>query len=306
MRRGMSKRLNYLRKRGDSTIGVIGETRRRRGDKPRADEQSKYQTISAFQVQNLRLSLRISLLSLFKHGSLVLLYDTTSSIFLQFSQTHFQVSDLKTIQTLLLCFQREEKRGRFLEGTISFLQVKIDGVENIKGHELIIHGGGLQVLFDYLYLLVLLDCKVDILVIKEIRAGCVDVHDQQIAQLQQAVHEIKVSLTLLNEERSESREFRKVVLAWMKSQEEKSVDSSGMELQSELLQRFGSFELHTTSEQSDLIQLLELISDSFGDADDTGRPNCVASKVSPSRFCYSNASGPLTASSVGSRGAQKC
>ncbi|KAL8238280.1 hypothetical protein R6Q59_019361 [Mikania micrantha] len=67
-----------------------------------------------------------------------------------------------------------------------------------------------------------------------------------------------------------------------------------MELQSELLQRFGSFELHTTSEQSDLIQLSELIPDSLGDADDTGRHNCVDSKVSPSRFCYSNGSGPLT------------
>ncbi|KAD2392992.1 hypothetical protein E3N88_39969 [Mikania micrantha] len=54
-----------------------------------------------------------------------------------------------------------------------------------------------------------------------------DVHDQQIDQLQQDVTEIKASLTLLNEDRLESGEFRKVVLNWMKAHEKTPVDSSG-------------------------------------------------------------------------------
>ncbi|KAM0045658.1 putative retrotransposon gag domain-containing protein [Helianthus debilis subsp. tardiflorus] len=53
-----------------------------------------------------------------------------------------------------------------------------------------------------------------------------DAHEQQIHQLQSDVAEIKASLTTLNEDRAESAEFRKVVLAWMKSQEKKHMDDS--------------------------------------------------------------------------------
>ncbi|KAD5317071.1 hypothetical protein E3N88_17017 [Mikania micrantha] len=53
-----------------------------------------------------------------------------------------------------------------------------------------------------------------------------DAHENQIQQLQADVTDIKATLHSLEEERAESAEFRKVVLAWMKNQEKKSVDGS--------------------------------------------------------------------------------
>ncbi|KAD3069092.1 hypothetical protein E3N88_36972 [Mikania micrantha] len=53
-----------------------------------------------------------------------------------------------------------------------------------------------------------------------------DAHENQIQQLQADVTEIKATLHSLEEERAESAEFCKVVLAWMKNQEKKSVDGS--------------------------------------------------------------------------------
>ncbi|KAD4583963.1 hypothetical protein E3N88_21564 [Mikania micrantha] len=146
-----------------------------------------------------------------------------------------------------------------------------------------------------------------------------EVHDQQIRQLQSDVNEIKTTLQSLEVERAESAKFRQIVLAWMKHQEQS-------EFQSELLQRFscftlptpseqldsihdalihvvdgknltiGSFELHNPSEQFATIQQSELISDLIGDVEveDTWRPNSVNSKVAPSYFCYSIGYGPLT------------
>ncbi|KAJ0468340.1 hypothetical protein HanIR_Chr14g0695511 [Helianthus annuus] len=53
-----------------------------------------------------------------------------------------------------------------------------------------------------------------------------DTHEQQIRQLQSDVTEIKASLLVFNEDRTESAEFHKVVLAWMKSQKKKHIDDS--------------------------------------------------------------------------------
>ncbi|KAJ0483065.1 putative retrotransposon gag domain-containing protein [Helianthus annuus] len=67
-----------------------------------------------------------------------------------------------------------------------------------------------------------------------------DAHEQQIHQLQSDVAEIKASLTALNEDRADFVEFRKAVLAWMKSQEKKHVDdSSGSGSSSIVFSKFG-------------------------------------------------------------------
>ncbi|KAD3337688.1 hypothetical protein E3N88_33208 [Mikania micrantha] len=66
------------------------------------------------------------------------------------------------------------------------------------------------------------------------------------------------------------------------------------EFQSELLQRFGSFELHNPSEQFTTIQQSELISNFIDDVEDTGRPDSIASKAAPSLFRYQHCFGPLT------------
>ncbi|KAL8239379.1 hypothetical protein R6Q59_015947 [Mikania micrantha] len=52
-----------------------------------------------------------------------------------------------------------------------------------------------------------------------------DVHEQQIFQLQKEVAEIKTSLKLLQEERSASIAFRKSVLDWMKKQDKQFVEA---------------------------------------------------------------------------------
>ncbi|KAD1833304.1 hypothetical protein E3N88_42235 [Mikania micrantha] len=54
-----------------------------------------------------------------------------------------------------------------------------------------------------------------------------DLHEQQINQLQQDVADIRSSISLLTDDRNEAIEFRKVVLAWMKSQGKQPVDTSG-------------------------------------------------------------------------------
>ncbi|KAD5960734.1 hypothetical protein E3N88_12206 [Mikania micrantha] len=51
-----------------------------------------------------------------------------------------------------------------------------------------------------------------------------DTHEQQIKQLQSDVSEIK---QLMNEDRTESTEFRKMMIAWMKQFEKRPDDSSG-------------------------------------------------------------------------------
>ncbi|KAD4179502.1 hypothetical protein E3N88_28093 [Mikania micrantha] len=53
-----------------------------------------------------------------------------------------------------------------------------------------------------------------------------DAQDVQIKQLQNDVLDIKASLQILEDDRAESVEFRKVVLAWMKHQEKQHTDGS--------------------------------------------------------------------------------
>ncbi|MFS7963362.1 hypothetical protein Hanom_Chr08g00737171 [Helianthus anomalus] len=53
-----------------------------------------------------------------------------------------------------------------------------------------------------------------------------DAQEQQIKQLQGDVAEIKTTLKALEDNRAESREFRKMFLAWMQLQETRSDDSS--------------------------------------------------------------------------------
>ncbi|KAD7480434.1 hypothetical protein E3N88_03570 [Mikania micrantha] len=144
---------------------------------------------------------------------------------------------------------------------------------------------------------------------------------------QSDAEEIKITLQSLEGDRIESVAFRKAVLAWITHQEKQKVDrsygsrdssgifgSSGLpptppeppltlpwavnkvklpEFQSELLQRFGSFEIPHPSEQFVPIQQSELISDLIEDVADTGCPNSVASKAAP-HFCYSIGSGLIT------------
>ncbi|KAK1407718.1 hypothetical protein QVD17_39342 [Tagetes erecta] len=53
-----------------------------------------------------------------------------------------------------------------------------------------------------------------------------DLHEQQIKQLQSDVADMKTSLSVLEADRVESAEFRKAMLAWMKSQDKRPVETS--------------------------------------------------------------------------------
>ncbi|KAL8237756.1 hypothetical protein R6Q59_018837 [Mikania micrantha] len=142
-----------------------------------------------------------------------------------------------------------------------------------------------------------------------------EVHDQQIRQLQSEVNEIKTTLRSLEVERVESAKFRQIVLAWMKHQEQS-------ELESGLLQRFscftrpasseqdsihhdpihvvddqlvtiGSFEIHPPSEQAATIQQSHLIPDYLDEGEDTVRPYAADGKVPLVRCQYWNRDGLL-------------
>ncbi|KAD6795768.1 hypothetical protein E3N88_06664 [Mikania micrantha] len=116
-----------------------------------------------------------------------------------------------------------------------------------------------------------------------------DSHEQQIKQLQADVTEIK---QLLTEGRTESAEFRKMMVAWMKKFEKQPEDSEGSGSGPKISDPYATppfdhFEQLATIQQSDLI------SDFIEDVEDTWIPNSADRKVSLPPFPYQNCYGPL-------------
>ncbi|KAL8259706.1 hypothetical protein R6Q59_027659 [Mikania micrantha] len=136
-----------------------------------------------------------------------------------------------------------------------------------------------------------------------------EIHDQQIRQLQSDLNEIKTTLQSLEVERAESAKFRQIVLAWMKHQEQQQVDgSSGTRNSSGFFSSsnfdfghvpvttevLGGLAIHNPSEQLVAIQQLDFISNSIDDVEDIWRPNSVDRMLSLFPFRYQNSFGPLT------------